>query len=225
MKTFKAWVNFDRGKRKLVFGPRAIRKSFAEQLAKPNTHAREKMGNVPTLIGEVGIAYDLDDKHAYRTGDFRAQIKAFDRILRALDENLHNYTLWNYTADNTNARGDMWNDEDLSIFSRDQQADPGTIHSGGRALEAVVRPYPLATAGELLKISFNRKKRVFEFRFRHDPAVREPTVIFVPNYQYPDSCTIQVSDGEFEHNRAEQTLVYRHTLEKREHTVMLRPDK
>lgn len=36
-------------------------------------------------------------------------------------------TIWNYTADNSNHRGDQWNDEDLSIFSRDQQHDPKTF--------------------------------------------------------------------------------------------------
>jgi len=143
---------------------------------------------VPTLIGEVGIAFDLENKKAYQTDDFRAQIKAFDRTLRALEENLHHYTLWNYTADNTNTRGDMWNDEDLSIFSRDQQEDPENINSGGRALEAVVRPYPLATAGEPLKIRLDIKKKEFEFIFRHDPAVQEPTVIFVPLIQYLNGC-------------------------------------
>ena len=96
-----------------------------------------------------------------------------------------NYTLWNYTADNTNARGDLWNDEDLSIFSRDQRTDPGDINSGGRALEAVVRPYASKTAGEPLKMSFDIRRRRFDFEFRHDPAVDAPTEIFVPNFQYP----------------------------------------
>lgn len=223
LKTFNPWINFDRGKNKLVFGPRAIRKSFAEQLARPKTHALMEMGNAPTLIGEVGIAYDLDKKHAYRSGDFSAQIKAFDRILRALDENLHNYTLWNYTADNTNSRGDMWNAEDLSIFSRDQQTNPEDIHSGGRALEAVVRPYPLATAGEPLNISFNRKKRVFKFSFRHDQNVTEPTVIFVPDFHFPDGYIVAVSDGEYEKNQKEQTVIYRHKSGRSEHIIQIKP--
>jgi hypothetical protein len=225
MKTFNAWINFDRDKNKLVFGPGAIRRSFAEQLARPKEHARKKMGNAPTLIGEVGIAYDLDDKHAYRTGDFRSQIKAYDRILQALDENLHNYTLWNYTADNTNGRGDMWNDEDLSIFSRDQQQQPEDIHSGGRALEAVVRPYPLATAGEPLRLLFDSKKRSFKYSFRHDPALSEPTIIFVPQYQYPNGCIVEVSDGEFEINQTDQKLIYRHSSGRSEHTIHIKPDK
>jgi hypothetical protein len=173
------------------------------------------------LIGEVGIAFDLDNKKAYQTDDFRAQIKAFDRTLRALEENLHHYTLWNYTADNTNTRGDMWNDEDLSIFSRDQQEDPENINSGGRALEAVVRPYPLATAGEPLKIRFDIKKKEFEFIFRHDPAVQEPTEIFVPLIQYLNGCKVEISDGEYELNLDKQILIYKHSTLREIHAIRI----
>jgi len=181
------------------------------------------MGDVPTLIGEVGIAYDMDNKKAYQTGDFSAQINAFDRTLRALEENLHHFTLWNYTADNTNTRGDMWNEEDLSIFSRDQRVDIEDINSGGRALEAVIRPYPVATAGEPLEIRFEIKSKIFEFRFRHDPFVKEPTEVFVPLYQYPNGCQVEVSDGEYKLNLAEQTLIYWHSAEVKEHLIQLKP--
>ncbi len=181
------------------------------------------MGAVPVLIGELGIPFDLDAKRAYRTGDFRTQVAAMDRTLRAMDDNLLSYTLWNYTADNTNARGDMWNDEDLSIFSRDQQADPGDIHSGGRALQAVVRPYALATAGEPLRMSFDIRRRVFEFVFRHDPTVTEPSLIFVPDYQYPKGYRVEVTDDSYKVCSDEQILAYRHSLERELHTVRVKP--
>jgi len=224
MKSFNRWINFDREKNSLLFGSRRIAKSFAQQLSKPKEHALTQMGDVPTLIGEVGIAYDLDNKKAYQNGDFSAQINAFDRTLRALEGNRHHFTLWNYTADNTNARGDMWNDEDLSIFSRDQQENPEDINSGGRALEAVIRPYPVASAGEPLEIRFDIKKKIFEFRFRHDPAVSAPTEVFVPRYQYPNGCQVEVSDGEYTLNLAEQTLTYRHGAELKEHLIRLKPN-
>ena len=223
MKSFNRWINFDRGKNSLVFGPRRIAKSFNRQLARPKEHALAQMGDVPTLIGEVGIAYDLDNKKAYQTGDFSAQINAYDRTLRALEENLHHFTLWNYTADNTNARGDMWNDEDLSIFSRDQREDPEDINSGGRALEAVIRPYPLAVAGEPLEIKFNIKSKEFIFIFRHDPDVEEPTEVFVPLYHYPNGCLVEVSDGEYKLNREKQVLVYQHSTDILEHRICVKP--
>ena len=57
-----------------------------------------------------------------------------------MEANLVSCTLWNYTADNSNGRGDQWNGEDLSLFSRDQQKDAADINSGGRALAAGTRP-------------------------------------------------------------------------------------
>lgn len=225
MKSFNRWINFDRGKNTLLFGPRRIAKSFARQLARPKEHALTQMGDVPTLIGEVGIAYDLDQKKAYQTGDFCAQINAFDRTFRALEENLHHFTLWNYTADNSNARGDMWNDEDLSIFSRDQQEEKENINSGGRALEAVIRPYPKATAGEPLEIRFDIKYKIFKFRFRHDPGVEEPTVIFVPLYHYLNGCNVEISDGDYDLNLKEQMLTYWHSIEVKEHWIRFKPDR
>jgi hypothetical protein len=148
-----------------------------------------------------------------------------DRTLCALDDALLSGTLWNYTADNRNDRGDLWNGEDLSIFSRDQQRDPGDLNSGGRALEAVVRPYARAVAGEPLRMHFDRRRRVFELAFRHDPRVSAPTEIFVPAYQYPHGYRVTVSDGFFEAIPAQQTLAYRHGAERETHTLRIRPER
>jgi hypothetical protein len=183
------------------------------------------MGGVPTLNGEVGIPFDMKDKRAYRTGDFSLEVRALDASMQALEANLLSFTLWNYTADNTNARGDQWNDEDLSIFSRDQQTDPADINSGGRALEAAVRPYARKVAGEPLRMAFDIERRTFDFEFRHDPAVNAPTEIFVPGYQYPDGYAVEVSDGTYEVDRGSQTLLYRHGTGRAVHHVHVRrPD-
>ena len=182
------------------------------------------MGSVPTVLGEFGIPFDLNGARAFRTGDFRAQVKALDRSYRAIEENLLSCTIWNYTADNSNARGDQWNGEDLSIYSRDQAVEtPDSLDSGGRALEALLRPYPRATAGEPLHLSFDLARRLFEFRFRHSANVTAPTEIYVPNRQYPDGYRVEVSDGTFEIHREEQALWYRHGMERPVHTIRLRP--
>jgi len=223
MKTFNKWISYDRGRNRLLFGSKRIAKSFKEQLSRPMVHAREKMGDVPVLIGEVGIAYDLDKKAAYASGDFSAQEKAFNRTFEALEANLHHFTLWNYTADNTNTRGDQWNDEDLSIFSRDKQSDPADINSGGRALAAVIRPYPVATVGQPLEIKFDYNTKVFTYRFRHHPDIREPTIIFIPTYQYPGKYQVEVSDGKYDINIKDQVLVYWHETNQSEHQIRIRP--
>jgi hypothetical protein len=207
---------------RLVLGRKRVQRSFIEQLARIKDWAAAHMGGAATLIGEFGIPYDMKDKRAYRTGDFSLQVKAMDTSFQAIEANLLNCTLWNYTADNTNERGDMWNDEDLSIFSRDQQTDPADINSGGRALEAVVRPYARKAAGEPLRMAFDVEQRTFEFEFRHDPAISAPTEIFVPNYQYPDGCVVEVSDGTYEMDRDSQALIYRHGAGREIHRVRVR---
>ena len=50
-----------------------------------------------------------------------------DTLMFALDRALASFTLWNYSPGNTNARGDGWNEEDLSVYSYDQQTDTGDL--------------------------------------------------------------------------------------------------
>jgi len=47
------------------------------------------------------------------------------------------------------------------IDSVDQRTDPRDINSGGRALQAVVRPLPDGNAGELLQATSYPFKRTF----------------------------------------------------------------
>ena len=146
-KRFLPFLAYDWRSGKLVVGKSAVRRSMAAQLAHLKRGAAQRMEGAPVLLGEFGIPFDLDHGRAYRTGDFRAQVAALERSFRAIEANLLDCAIWNYAADNTNARGDLWNGEDLSIFSRDQQDDPMDPDSGGRGLRALVRPYPRATAG------------------------------------------------------------------------------
>ncbi len=222
-KDYRSYMTVDLVTRKLVLLPWKVRRSFIDQLACIKAGTQQKMGGMPTLVGEVGIPFDMRGKKAYRTGDFGLQVRAMDASLSALDHNVLSYTLWNYTADNDNLHGDQWNDEDLSIFSRDQQTDPEDVNSGGRALEAVVRPYARATAGEPLRMRFDYRNRVFDFEFRHDPAVQAPTEIFVPNYQYPRGCRVQLSDGTYDFDAGQQKLTYWHGEGRAVHQLVLSP--
>jgi hypothetical protein len=225
VKDYSDWIATNQHTGGLIFTPWYIRRSFAAQLDRFRCWAGERLDNPPVLLGEFGIAFDLRNKRAYETGDFRTQIRALDRTWRALDDTLLSGTIWNYTADNTNAHGDGWNDEDLSIFSRDQQRDLSNVHSGGRALEAVVRPYARAIAGALLRMHFDLRRRTFECVFRHDPRVSAPTEIFLPRFQYPDGVEVRVSDGAFDLQPERQLLFYRHGTDREIHMVTARPRK
>jgi hypothetical protein len=125
---------------------------------------------MPALLGEFGLAFDMNKRKAFKSGDYSAHETALSMYYDAVDKNLLHSTLWNYTADNTTEAGDGWNDEDLSIFSEGAE----------RALAGWKRPYPMATAGEPLLIKWDRKRGVFRYRFRADGGIAAPTVIYLP---------------------------------------------
>ncbi len=225
LKRFIPWLGYDTINRKILLGSGRIQESCIAQIRERKEQAKKYLNNPPVLIGETGIAYDLNNARAYRTGDFTDQVRAMDRTMCALEANLLSFTVWNYTSDNNNTHGDLWNGEDLSIFSRDQQDNPDDINSGGRALEAILRPYPIATAGEPLEMSFDYQTRKFLFRFRHQEGIQEPTVLYLPEFQYPGPVIVTVSDGQYKIDREHQQLLYWNTSEIEVHTLEIMPGK
>jgi Glycoside hydrolase family 5 C-terminal domain/Cellulase (glycosyl hydrolase family 5) len=180
----------------------------------------ERIGDgVPTMVGEFGIPFDLNGAEAYRAfrdGDrtdtpWTPHIVALDLMYNALDALLINSTHWNYTASNRNdlAIGDGWNQEDLSIFSRDQQTDPTDLDSGGRALAGFVRPFARATQGTPRRMKFDRLSGAFEFVFDADPnaPAGTETEIFVPRLQYPRGYDFDISGGEGRADNEHQRLL------------------
>lgn len=134
------WFNADalgviRGKYKSVLqavkvGEGAIRKSLQEQLGMLKQDAliiSDEVPRYPTIIGEIGTPFDMDEKRSYGwtdngryLGDYSNQQKALDASLNAADgQNVLNWTLWTYCPDSTHTWGDGWNMEDLSLWSAD----------------------------------------------------------------------------------------------------------
>jgi len=222
-KEFSPYIAVDSVKHAPVFGAGAIRRMFAAELGNYRRWGLERLNGAPTLLAEFGIPFDMNAKDAYQTGNFRQQIRALDRSMQAIEANLLSCTLWNYSPDNSLRYGDQWNDEDLSIYCPEQRSNPEDINSGGRALLAAVRPYPRALAGVPRRMEFRLAERTFELEFGHDPAVSAPSEIFVPNLQYPNGYVVEVSDGEFEIDRAGQILIYRHTGEQEIHRIKIKP--
>lgn len=221
-KTFNPEFTIDFTTREMISGRDNVRASFARQLGAIKEESAQHMGGIPTLIGEFGLPFDMDEKAAYKSGDFSLQTQALDAYYSATEAHWLHSTLWNYTADNNNARGDNWNDEDLSVFSRDQQTDPADINSGGRALAAFIRPYARKVAGEPVSMAFDLETRTFTFSYR--PAdLSAPTEIFVPEYQYPAGYNVEVSSGVFHVDRAAQTVTIQHARDSEIVNVTVRP--
>ena len=83
----------------IKIGESAIRNCFAHQLTAIKDEGIDKMGIHPCLFSEIGIPYDMDDKNAYRTGNYSSQIAALDANHFALEQSMVNgFALWCYTA-------------------------------------------------------------------------------------------------------------------------------
>ena len=205
----------------IIVGSNNVRKAYERFLAKMISDTKEKYGNVPSLLGEFGIPFDMNKAKAYRTNNFKTQAKAMNRSMQLTETNLLNYTLWNYTADNTNERGDQWNGEDLSVFSLSQQTDKSNINSGGRALEAVIRPYPKAIAGELLSYHYDYKRKELTIVFDADTNIGAPCEIHLPHYTYNNEFEVEFTDGELSYDKENAILIYKPNLGGK-HTIIVK---
>jgi len=217
-------VNYDISKNKVVIGKNNVQEMFTRQLSNIKSIGKAIQGVIPTLIGEFGLPYDLNKKEAYQKFRnepelaWKKHIKLLTMYYDALDANLLHSTQWNYSADNTNEWGDLWNLEDFSIFSRDQQLNLDDINSGGRAIEGFCRPHFIHCPGIPLKMEFNYKDKSFKFEFDADSSIGAPTIIYVPHIQYPKGYQIKVSEGDIEKKDAEQ-LVFIRTKNDGGHTI------
>jgi hypothetical protein len=218
-KKYLPFLGLDDGK--VVFGKNNVRKAFENRLALMIDETHQQFGNVPSLLGEFGIPFDMNKAKAYKTGNYSKQIKALNRCFQVAETNLLNYTLWNYTADNTNERGDLWNGEDLSVFSLSQQISRSDINSGGRALEAVIRPYPKKIAGKLIEYNYNYKNKTLTVNFELEEVSEFPTEIFVPEYIYGDSFIVFTDGGKLSFDKKEQILMY-YPNNKGSHSIILK---
>ena len=231
LKRFLWPITLDISRIRFVFGLSGIQKMYVRQLSiQPELSKKINGGNCPCLVGEFGCHMDLNNGRSYqrwRKGEkvFKWQIIALDLMYNALDKLLLGSTIWNYTADNTNAFGDNWNQEDLSIFSRDQQGLDwrNDINSGGRAISGFCRPYARRIAGAPLKMQFNRKKGIFQFEFEPDETISAPTEIYVPPIQYPDGYTITCVGAEWSTSTEEPLIeIYNPKIKKVAFTITRR---
>lgn len=206
IKQFRPWFNYDTAAKKIVLGKKAVAKLYRKQIA---AHI---CAGMPNLLGEFGLPFDLFKGRAFRTGDYRVHEEALDMYYNALDDLLLGACIWDYSADNTFHWGDLWNNEDFSIVT----SGDGSLPLAPRAEGGWLRPYPLATAGTPLRFEWNRKKKSLCFRYRCDPALAAPTLLFIPAGKQPEVSVAALSGNgdtsrmSWEYLPEEQNLAVRH---------------
>jgi hypothetical protein len=210
----------------IIIGKKNIRFAFEEFIGNMFKETEIHFGSESaTLLGEFGIPFDMNDGKAYKNGDFSQQIDAMDRSIKLLEKNKMSYTLWNYTADNNNERGDLWNGEDLSIFSPDQQTDLKDINSGGRALQAVIRPFPVKIAGDLKQYAFDMEQGELSIKFLSDSGITNPTEIFLPDYHYKNGFEVFTTKGSVSYDKDSNILMFVPENNSIEQTIVIRKKK
>ncbi|KAI1959373.1 endo-1,4-beta-glucanase [Ophidiomyces ophidiicola] len=104
----------------IKLGETAIRNCLRDQLRFLRKESLELMGTHPAILTEIGIPYDMDDKYAYKTGNYSSQVSAMDANHYAIEgSGMNGFSLWTYMSTNIHEWGDHWNGEDLSIYSLD----------------------------------------------------------------------------------------------------------
>lgn len=223
-KTYTGWMSVDvqslsRGAFvlfALFFGESGLRSNYVRQLGKIVSFARLSLGEIPVVIGEIGIPFDLNGAEAFKTGDFTRHEELLDALANGMEKaGVSGWCWWNYNPDNVHGDGDYWNKEDFSVISR---GDGGASHATPRAIAPLIRPYAVRLMGVPMSSDFNRRHGIFSLEYcnfaRPIGANSEDfwNVIFLPQYHFArHDIEISVSDGEIKYDptSASQTLLWR----------------
>ncbi|KAJ7118441.1 glycoside hydrolase [Mycena crocata] len=156
------------------WGQKGARENFSLQIRNVVEGGYKSLGETPVLIGECGVPMDMNKGEAFESDDFTWQARMMDAMITGLERSLVGFTLWNYNPFNDDQRGDSWNGENFSWFSRRRalpasllyfEQDAPSLDQGGRILSAVVRPYPAKTAGIPLRFEYEMTSGAFVFEW------------------------------------------------------------
>ena len=180
----------------IKIGETAIRNCFKDQHAAMRQEGLDFIGNHPCIMTEFGIPYDMDNKHAYKTGDYSSQSAAMDANHFGVENSgLEGYTLWLYTAKNDHERGDQWNGEDLSIVSGDDKPLPVSALPRtpdlNQSTSSLLKPPNADSSGQQKKETdddssvtpANIKRTLTNPSIMSEPASRQPELTANPGYR------------------------------------------
>ncbi|WFD00469.1 hypothetical protein MYAM1_003218 [Malassezia yamatoensis] len=206
--------------RAIYFGTQGLAKNYYYQLKQLTTAGYDSLGRVPIVVGEVGIPFDVNNTLQEIPGNYRVQNQLLGALVSALERNLISFTLWNYNPRNTVEQGDAWNQEDFSLINLEAvAADQGNLrrdeilYRGGRAIDAVLRPYVCKIDGVPLSTYWDAGRSTLEFHWRNlSQSSGQPTEVYVPDYHARGlQLNIRLSDGTYRYDEHLQTLYISHS--------------
>ena len=163
-----------------------------------NALAAAERDQVPPVVTEFGATVD---------------VPTLQRLTGQLDDGLISWMFWHYQED---------------ILPRNVPADLANVRSP-EAFRALVRPYPLALTGTPTAAHFDPATRAYELAYgtrapdgrRYRP--HQVSVVSVPELQYPEGYTVEVSGARITSRPCAEQLTLRNLRGAHEVTVTIAP--
>lgn len=126
---------------------------------------------IPVLVGESGVPRDIENASEF-----------VPAIYDAMDDNALHFTYWEYSDSK-----EEWNGEDLSLIDLEGREASAIV-------DAIVRPYPRAVAGDALSFRYDVAARSFHLAYDAS-AEAGVTELVVPERSYPSGVRVVLSNG------------------------------
>lgn len=159
------------------------------------------------LIGETGVPF---------FGSRKDYAMSLDRTLTAMETNDLDYTLWCYESKNKPTIGDLWNGEDLSLYSNGK----------GRGLQAALRPFPYQYSNglEVSSQRFRSFSGAYELVLHDHVHCEDCTAtvfLFAPSCRYSRGVMFTVSAGELYHDIESQNIEWKFARTKKHYSLTI----
>ncbi|PHH59366.1 hypothetical protein CDD81_3347 [Ophiocordyceps australis] len=169
-------------------GETAIRNCLRDQLAYLRQEGLDRTGRHPCILTEFGIPYDMDNKKAYKTGDYTSQSAALDANYFGVEgSHIEGHCLWVYTTNNDHERGDQWNGEDLSIMSLDDKTPPVSalpkVTATDSSASSLMKHKPTHGQGDENVTPGNLGRTLTNASMSSQPSLKDPSLTNAPGYR------------------------------------------
>lgn len=224
----------------VVVGEKAIRNCIAKQLEFIVEDGKERLGNIPAIMTETGIPFDMNKKKAYGDYKYTLQTSALDTIANGLEQLGLHHTYWSYCAVNSHEYGDHWNNEDFAFWSpedndknlvqgdfKERMTNCYPSNDGVRAPSAVFRPFLVTHKGTPKAVEFDIQTSKYSLTIDvtgQTGLSEAPTVIFVPKWHFPALSynDIYATSGDFKYNEKLEYLEWYHPEGAGEETIVIK---